>query len=177
MSKLGLDVTRSRSGSLKDKDAPNGKARAAGKERSVNASTTTMTTSPSEDDDDTVMTPIQPSAKALGKRRAETPPEESTSFARIGLPFVLNVNCVAFDPDDIFKERVPTPLGIEDPALALNSDNDDSTDSGVPGPDGAVHHKHHVVYAYDAAAEREREWLQEIRAHPPPAGQTPVTST
>ena len=61
MSKLGLDVRRTRSGSLTNGA---GKSRKSGEVPHV------------DDDEDTVQTPIQPSAKALGKRRAETPPEE-----------------------------------------------------------------------------------------------------
>ena len=62
-----------------------------------------------------------------------------------------------FDPDDIFKDpRAITPLGLGPDENLLNSDSDSMDDP--------MHPKQAVVYAYDAAAEREKEWLKEARA-------------
>jgi len=119
MSKLGIDV-RNRSGSF-----TNGKSR-----KSIEANTP-------NDEEEEIRTPIQPSAKALGKRKANPPPEED------------------FDPDDIFKERNATPLGgfppIDDNLLTSDSDSLDENKEHLP------------VYAYDAAAERKQERLEEAR--------------
>ena len=69
-----------------------------------------------------------------------------------------------FDPDDLFKDRVPTPLAPPEESL-LNSDSESTDDErGIP------HHKHHVVYAYDAAAESQKLWLEEVRASTPKLG-------
>ena len=63
----------------------------------------------------------------------------------------------AFDTDDLFKERAVTPLGL--PEDSLNSDTDST---------GGEEH-HGVVYAYDAAAESKKQWLNKAMAHRPQA--------
>lgn len=71
----------------------------------------------------------------------------------------LSLLLLAFDPDDIFKERTATPMAVYpagDDAL-LNSDSD-SLDDGTN-----AHHKPHVEYAYDAAAERKKELEKEAK--------------
>lgn len=127
MSKLGLDVKRTRSGS-----SASGRGRRSAEVANGVAG---------HDDDDEIKTPIQPSAKALGKRKADPPADD------------------AFDPDDIFKERTTTPMAVypagED--NLLNSDSD-SVDDG-----NNSHHKPHVEYAYDAAAERKKELEREAK--------------
>lgn len=75
-----------------------------------------------------------------------------------------------FDPDDIFKERNPTPMAVypagED--NLLNSDSD-SVD------DGNGSHKPHIEYAYDAAAERKKELEREAKRAAKLRGAVPST--
>lgn len=74
ITKLGLDVKRTRSQSRSDK----GK-KATDKDRSPGRDTAMGILTPEQrgrDDEETAQTPIQPTAKALGKRRAATPPDE-----------------------------------------------------------------------------------------------------
>ncbi|KAG8908981.1 hypothetical protein FRB99_000084 [Tulasnella sp. 403] len=138
MSKLGLDVARSRSGSL-----TNGKGRRSAENGSqaggAGGSAANLLGGPQTDDEETLKTPIQPSAKALGKRKADPPLEDEP-----------------FDQDDLFKDpRTGTPLGLPEESL-LNSDTD-SMDEG--------NNAKRVVYAYDAAAEREKERLEEAKSY------------
>jgi len=86
--------------------------------------------------------PIVPSSKALGKRRAVEKP----------------VDPDAFDPDDLFKDprRPQTPLSMYGVALddtPHNASSDTDDDDGYYGH----HFPKSIVYAYDAAAEREAE--------------------
>jgi len=92
-----------------------------------NVSTSASTATTDGDDEEIPKTPIRPSAKALGKRRAQEPPERGPD---------------AFDPDDLFKtEQARTPMSMEEEMLELDN----------PSRPKPVH------YVYDAAAEREKE--------------------
>ncbi|KAF8318012.1 hypothetical protein DL93DRAFT_2165419 [Clavulina sp. PMI_390] len=91
--------------------------------------------------------PLVPSAKALGKRRAKEKVYDPD----------------AFDPDDIYKDpRQRAMYGLA-PNDKPDSDSDDAADDEPYDEPGHAGHHHNIpkkpiVYAYDAAAEREKEW-------------------
>lgn len=77
----------------------------------------------------------------------------------------LSVRSDTFDPDDLFKERPETPLGLDDDLL--HSDSDSMVDGRVGH--NILHPKPKTVYAYDAAAEKEKERRQmEMAKKSPP---------
>jgi hypothetical protein len=114
-----------------------------------------------ESEDGHERTPAQPSAKALGKRRAAPPPEDSdcmqshSSTATISLMTHL-IDTAAFDPDDLFYEHT------NESRRSVDFDEEEEESPGA-----RVWH-HPVHYVYDAAAERMKERLQEGRLPPPP---------
>ncbi|KAG8922707.1 hypothetical protein FRC02_011678 [Tulasnella sp. 418] len=89
-------------------------------------------------EDDEIKTPVQPSLKALGKRRADPPQEEPN-----------------FEQDDFFRNQPGIPLLRRDDTP---SDSDSLDEEGNPK-------RPRVVYAYDAAAEREKEMVLELKRH------------
>ncbi|KAH8099783.1 hypothetical protein BXZ70DRAFT_1025894 [Cristinia sonorae] len=87
------------------------------------------------------VTPHQPSAKALGKRRVVDPEDQDGQF----------------DPDDMFYENTNE---------SRNSPSGDDLDSDNDGPGGLHSHQRRPVrYVYDAAAEKTRERIREGRLH------------
>lgn len=77
-------------------------------------------------------------------------------YARVkGLATDRLNNLDPFDPDDLFKERAVTPLGQDDGLL--NSDSDSMMEDRYGNPQAKPKA---IVYAYDAAAEREKERLK-----------------
>ncbi|KAG9037628.1 hypothetical protein FRB95_004848 [Tulasnella sp. JGI-2019a] len=127
---LGLDVHRSHSRNDKIK----GVSLEKGKSRENNVSVADLVPEDRRSEDDVISTPIQPTAKALGKRKAD--------------PYAEDDN---FDTDDLFKERPETPLGQDDGLLQSDSD------SMIDDRFGSTGHSKPIVYAYDAAAEKEKE--------------------
>jgi len=104
----------------------------------VNALRISDSDSQSPESDGEYRAPKRPSAKALGKRRAQPPPDSDT-----------------FDPDDLFYEH-----GNESHrSVEFVEDNDEEN----PSPQLPWHHPVH--YVYDAAAERMKERLQEERVN------------
>ncbi|KDQ17109.1 hypothetical protein BOTBODRAFT_53695 [Botryobasidium botryosum FD-172 SS1] len=132
-----IDLGGNRADRDKDKDKDSDESHSVSRSHVVESKSghsvvsTSATSVPTQDDeeDEVPRTPIRPSAKALGKRRAPDPPERGPD---------------TFDPDDMFKtEQARTPMSMEDEMLELDDPN-----RPKPKP---------IHYVYDAAAEREKE--------------------
>ncbi|KAJ4484361.1 hypothetical protein C8J55DRAFT_510397 [Lentinula edodes] len=118
--------------------------------------------------DEEILTPIKPSAKALGKRRVEVNDATENSF----------------NPDDIYYDQ-PRDLGLSDPYNpyasdgdipippgegGYNSDSDGSESAYYPNGrprsrnNGLLHNLHHpaVHFVYDAAAERTQQRIKKM---------------
>ena len=100
--------------------------------------------------DEEYQVPPQPSAKALGKRRAVPVDEDCKIVVLPTWPVTDMAVCpAAFDPDDLFYEHGNESRRSD----ALSEDSDEPLQRPWHQP---------VHYVYDAAAERTRERLQEI---------------
>ncbi|KAF5392013.1 hypothetical protein D9757_003340 [Collybiopsis confluens] len=115
------------------------------------------------DSDDEILTPIKPSAKALGKRRIEGS-EEPEALPHPDDPYSRELGLAeAYDPYADVDMQYP-PSGEN-----FHSDSEDSESAYYPNGrphsrNGFLHHLHHppVHFVYDAAAERTQQRLREM---------------
>lgn len=115
----------------------------------IGASLTRRHTDDSSDDD--VLTPVRPSAKALGKRKLVDEEQADREFIVYHLEILANhrVCLGAFDPDDMFYENREEPF--QTPESRVDSDSDEVR----------WHQPTHFVY--DAAAERTQQRIRRGR--------------
>jgi YD repeat-containing protein len=105
------------------------------------------------DDDEECITPIKPSAKALGKRRVievEEADRELFFDITIGSPLTPSITG-PFDTDDIFYDNRDDPYPVEN---RLDSDSDEF----ITG-----RWQQTTRYVYDAAAERTQQRIRRGR--------------
>ncbi|KAJ3783790.1 hypothetical protein GGU10DRAFT_359924 [Lentinula aff. detonsa] len=117
--------------------------------------------------DEEILTPIKPSAKALGKRRVEVTDEPQILFDSDDIYYNQTQDLVSIDPHNPHEDDNPMPP--EGGTYNYNSDSDDSEayyPNGRPRSrnNGLLHQLHHppVHFVYDAAAERTQQRIREM---------------
>ncbi|KAJ4481063.1 hypothetical protein J3R30DRAFT_2398111 [Lentinula aciculospora] len=122
--------------------------------------------------DEEILTPIKPSAKALGKRRVEVHDDMENSFHPDDLYYDQTGVLGSTDPYNPYTSEgdVPIPPTGDGGAFDYNSDSDDSESAYYPNGrprsrnNGLLHHLHHpqVHFVYDAAAERTQQRIRDM---------------
>ncbi|KIK54609.1 hypothetical protein GYMLUDRAFT_48528 [Collybiopsis luxurians FD-317 M1] len=119
-----------------------------------------------DDSDEEILTPIKPSAKALGKRRVEVDDNPEPPYNPDDPYYNHNRDLGPADPYDPYAESDPH---FSHGGEGYNSDSDDSESVYYPNGrprsrNGFLHHLHHppVQFVYDAAAERTQQRLKEM---------------
>ncbi|KAE9403811.1 hypothetical protein BT96DRAFT_917357 [Gymnopus androsaceus JB14] len=133
---------------------------------SIAKSRVARTGSRADESDEDILTPIKPSAKALGKRRIEVGDDPEPSFNPDDLYYDHNKDggstVDSYNPYAESDIHIPSTEGY-------NSESDDSESAYYPdgrprSRNGILHHLHHppVHFVYDAAAERTRQRIREM---------------